>query len=337
MSVIAADTWLHISTKTVPFVNTTSVTSAEKPKFSLRFNENCTDATNPGGNNDAACGINVSRFGNYLVKSRQAFEVINNVSTMATVSTYDEEVPYVYLGPSLSPDDANMDYRATTYGLQTTCRTRTKDCNMTNPVQASTPFTCNDVFKGNPGFGIRGNSTEFDQSREASFQYWSFVNSDLTELADESMGYQGKATNSMINPFYTGLTARSLYGVVSADNDYLLSDQRGGTSFVLACETTSYDISYDWVNGAVEKLNAQPSNTTVGMFASTIMGSTFDITAPHGLYLQNAIINAIISSNSSEGFAGSIALAYSKATLAMFSEMVVPEHVSQFLHSRSWQ
>jgi hypothetical protein len=153
IAVFTADTWLHVTTKTVEFVQILPVTSM--PQFSFALNETCTKTNNSfiaqylGTKGSSQCTLREGGNGVYFVNSTQSLQVLNNVSEVATIYTYESDTPYTYLGIP-EAQTVQFDYTATTFGMQTQCRSINDQCNLQE--QASTnPFYCSDAFQGDLG------------------------------------------------------------------------------------------------------------------------------------------------------------------------------------------
>lgn len=303
--VFAADTWLHITTKTVNFTNITPV--FDGADYSISLQPNCTIGNNSFTDQFGQaypCSLNPGASVIFLYNGTQSLQVLNNVSDIMTVLTYEGDSTYTYLG--IPPSDAlsQRDYEATTFGISTQCKPISNECNLIASIGASTPFECTPAFAGDVTQAPGGLVTTY-----------------LTNATMSSNGTEG----GIQNPFYVGLAALvnqqgggSLVQTNLTPIPEIVTPVHGGISFVLLCAATVYDIQYNSINGTATQFVATASNDSTtniwqGAIAYTGVGSP---------QLQQAASLATFSSSAQE-LADKIALAYSKIALAIGAEAVM--------------
>jgi len=301
MAVFLADTWLHVTTKTVNFIQISPVTTPVD--YSLTLVPGCTIGNNSfTSQGESFCSLNVAATAVFLANATQSFQVLNNISDVTTVLTYEGKPSYTYLG---IPRDqfSQRDFTATTFGMNTQCKPISNECNLNGDYGAFTPFTCAESFQGDLTSGPSWKIAHFNDSS---------MSSNLT-------------TSGVHNPYYFGLAARENAGagttspITRGNVPEIVDVLHGGIAFVLFCTTTLYDVEYDTVNGTVTRFVATASNDSV---ANAWQGPISLVSgAPGTPSLQQAAGLAVFS-NTAQELADKIALAYSQVALAVGAQAV---------------
>jgi hypothetical protein len=317
--VFLADTWLHVTTKTVSFLQVEPVQTAAN--YSLGLTPACTKGNNSLAleyANTQPCALNPRASITFLVNGSTSLQVLNNVSDSMVVLTYQSGTPFTYLGIPTSDTVSRRDYTAKTFGMQTQCKPISNECNLNPLIGASTPFKCTDAFQGDL----------------ASYTWWeTYFSSSTMESNDTIEGIQ--------NPYYFGIATwvTSVVDSLTSENGTSLPEVitpvHGGTAFVLFCTVSMYDIEYDSVNGTVTRFVTTASNASVANVWQAPMANT-----PLGEpYLEQAANLAVLSTSAQE-IADKIALSYSTVALAIGAQAVIPgpalaaQERSSFLVSR---
>jgi hypothetical protein len=143
IAVFLADTWLHITTKTVEFVQISPVTAVSNYSFTLL--PDCTITNNSVSQNRPGpdgkwCAMIISGQGIvFFTNSTQSLQVLNNISEVTTVLTYQSKIQYTYLGIP-EAQVLQLDYTATTFGMQTQCKLVSNECNLNGDYGTFTSF-----------------------------------------------------------------------------------------------------------------------------------------------------------------------------------------------------
>jgi hypothetical protein len=297
MAVFLADTWLHVTTKTVDFLQVTPVETVAN--YSLALNPDCAVA-NESLWSSGGCSLNIAATAIFFMNATQSMQVLNNASDLMAVLTYDSNPPYTYLGIPQSTELAQRDYTATTFGMNTQCKPVSNECNLYAFDGAETVFWCSDTFQG-------------------ELQNW-----ELLYFNDSAMS--SNTTNLDVgihNPYYFGLATLQDAGgggsFLSENISEIVIPVHGGTAFVLFCTVTAYDVEYDSVNGTITRFITTPSNdSTANAWQSSIALTTGNVGTPN---LQQAALMATYSQSAQE-LADKIALAYSQVGLAVGAQVV---------------
>ncbi|KAJ9611093.1 hypothetical protein H2200_004276 [Cladophialophora chaetospira] len=285
--IFCADTAIHAFTFTVPF---SKIRLQDRPlnAFGRGLTGECINfdrETNQGLPCTVVADVSVGS----NVIARDAGEIISlqrNVSSHNSIWTIqDNDLKHgdlLILMPQIGNTPSNVDYRATTVGVSTQCSPSSKQCNvrMAGGTTAETSyvvFNCTDHFRGVLGASPSiSNDTidwthtdpttpDFNFKYDRNFQY-AYFSDPAFDTIYNSIG--GNATNGgasgalampdneLINPIY--LATAGLIPVQNGAAGESLSKDPGVFSlggglvaYTLACVATSYDVSYDWINGTI--------------------------------------------------------------------------------------
>lgn len=297
--VILADTWLHIATKTVTFTQLQrNIESPASHGFGLK--ESCTIGNNSyayiGPLDGDNCTLNIPITNILLSNGLQSLEVLNNVSSLATVSTITSGQDYAYLAVPPSATLANEDWSAESFALQTQCRLASAECNLSGEYGATTPFNCSDAFHG-------------DLTSDPKNFIWAFFTDDT--MSDNVTGY------GVENPFYFGMAGLVNPNIGESTVPGTVNPSHGGTAFVLLCNTTILQVTYDSVNGTISNFHGILSNaTTVNIWQSVMAFTTV------GMPNMKQAASLAAMGHSSQQFTDDMALSFSKTALAIGSQSV---------------
>jgi len=296
--VFLADTWLHITTSTVNFVQINPVTSGAN--YSLTLNPRCLTSNNSYVASLSGCNLNPAATNMFLVNTSQSLQTLNNLSDTIAVFNNGPDPTYTYLGIPPSKALAGRDYTATTFGMRTACKPISNECNLIALDGANTPFMCTNAFKGD---------------LETTPNGWLY-----TYFTDQTMGSNVTYTGIQ-NPYYYGLAAL----LENPGDSSLLQSApeivypiHGGVAFVLLCGITTYEVEYDSINGTITRFVATPSNSSVANVWQVPMAYVGVAQSN----LQTAASVAAASANDAQDLADQMALAYSKAALGVGAQSV---------------
>jgi hypothetical protein len=303
--VFLADTWLHVTTKTVEFIQILPAANTSSD-YSFIINPNCTYSNNSMAVQEYAqqghCSYHVGGYGCYFTNSTQSLQVLNNISDVASVFTYGISAPYTYLGVPES-QSSERDYTATTFGMQTTCKPIAEECNLNGG--SDIDFYCSEGLQGVIGASPFWESVYFTDSTMSSNDTVYGVNNPyyFAIVSAQSAGVQNAGLVTNENP------APGTFGIL-----------HGGIGFILSCSATLYDIEYDSINGTITRFVTTASNTSI---ANAWEGPVDWIGGdPSATSLQQAAAVAIFSDTAQE-LADKVAIAYSQTALALGAQSVL--------------
>ena len=272
-AILAVDTWLHVVTSTVIFHQITPI-SDSSPAHSygrVLYSSECDrrhSQTEP-------CTVFHSASTNFITNGAEAYATLNNLSTVNQISTFSHNNRnYALLLPYNAP--RNIDYRATTFAISTSCVPVSQACNMKAAYGASTPFNCT------PGFSGDATANEDIQTlggRRAGSPVGYVLLEDGTGKTNITFGSKD------MNPFYLGtwalvqtqvkrpdLPASEATGKLQKDPE-IITPVHGGMAWVLKCQSNVYDLTYTWMNGSVQSPDLKLSNaSTGGLIAAPVNG-----------------------------------------------------------------
>jgi hypothetical protein len=297
--VLAADTWLHVSTETVQFTQLTPVRGSANYSFGLM--PGCLTSNNSfTASSDSPCSLNPSASNVFLIDPSVSLRALHNISSSRTVLSRYDNRPTAYLGVPASIELSRRDFTARTFGVRTQCRPISDACNLEAAFGISTPFRCSPAFSG-----------------DVTQSGW------IVEYFTDDTMSSNNTIWGVNNPFYFGIAALmnpSGGGTLPDDIPDIITPVHGGSAFVLGCSSAVYDIEYDSVNGSVTRFVTTLSNTSV----SNIWQSGMAFTGVGYSTLQQAASVAVLSDTAQE-LADKIAIAYSQVSLAVGSNAVTPQ------------
>jgi hypothetical protein len=266
LSIIAADTWLHVSTKSVPMPYLANVNPAEAGaayRFSRALVENCRDVNNgaPGVNLTLPCSVYRSRTGLKALRPEAINSMlINNIGSSDTIYQ-DQATGVSFIGapsrtstslsggePALSPH-----FNASTFAMNTTCY-RVRSCMQRSNSQSNGSFACGSSFSRDTPkalFGLTPRESPlnlFDSSLWQDHQTWTVY---------------APYPRFHIDPGTGRLIVKSESAPVP-----------GSSPFVLSCSPSLFTIEYTWTNDTMTRLLASSeANRTLlnilrGLFSS---------------------------------------------------------------------
>ena len=297
--VILADTWLHIATKTVTFTQLLRTDNSAAYGFGLQ--EVCTTNNNSlwDPSTRGTCTLSQAVTNTFLANGTQSLQVLNNISSLATVSTIrsgGEDFAYLAIPPSTGL--ANEDWRAGSFALHTQCRLASAECNLHADSGPATPFNCSGAFRGDT----------------TSIESQGFI---ATFFADGTMS-SSSTDQGVQNPFYFGMA-----GLVNLSNlnrskvPDTVVPMHGGTAFVVLCNTTVLEVTYNSINGTISDFHGTPSNASTANIWQSVMAYT---SVGWSNLKQAASLAAL--GDSSQQFADDMALSFSKTALAIGSQSI---------------
>ncbi|KPI35252.1 uncharacterized protein AB675_3758 [Cyphellophora attinorum] len=301
--VLAADTWLHFTTKTVPF--TQVQTTSDTPELGFGVYDNCTDVDRTYS---MICNMNNPASGATLMGNGPV-EVLSNVSDSMLVRTHSTgDDQYAYVVSAKLPQMASVDYSASSYAVQTQCTPVTSSCmDAEGAYGLGVPFHCPFQFQG-----IADTSVGSANSVKMAYFTDSSGNNNDTSLV------------SVGNPYYHATVA--VVNMRNGPSSALVSDPQivkgvhgGSTIIALFCTSTVYDLEYTSVNGSITRFVTSPSNTSM---ANILQGTQRLTEAGDANLVQAASVAGL--GDSAQAISDQFALSYSQTALAVASGAFEP-------------
>jgi hypothetical protein len=318
--VFGADTWLHITTKTVPFL----LVSREDPiasNYSMVLRPRCLNATSPGEYGALQpvrlaalynCALWRTVSGDVHLNQFTVNDIFNNASEKYLVRTHGGK--FAYLSVPESDSFSHRDFTATTWAVSTKCRLLNRECNLreNRTVEVTAPFYCTEAFQGD----LKRANPTYEAAHWQPFYF-----NDSTR--SNSASYE---TTGVGNPFYFGLAASIGRGGGGINNTELVVSRNGAALFVIGCNSTVFDVRYDHVNGSITRFITTPSNESV---TNIVHGSgTHTQFASDDLFIKRAAWVAV-QQQSVTAMEEYMALAYSRAFVVVAAGSIQPAPAEQ--------
>ncbi|KIX98318.1 uncharacterized protein Z520_05619 [Fonsecaea multimorphosa CBS 102226] len=348
-AVFVADTILHYTTSTVEFDQISVPPQPNQEfgrglsEFCLTFNRTfvgfpCSDTTDSGV---------VDPNANF--EATETNRLFHNTSQLSEIRiTATDDVPgadLAYLIPQQESIVPNTDYEASTIGISTTCRfVNPASCGMVLWDDYYTNFSCTDMFHGTIGMPPIVSTSLLDPrppdpyrsflmyKGAANLMYSFFSDSGMKNIYN-TVGYNDSGlfdlsispypNSELVNPFYVGIAARisTTSGqfvsgsemMAPNNNATFLSD--GVLDFILNCAVASYNVSYTWVDGRLQSINAVPTGN--GSVLEIYHGSLLYATISGGdSDLQDFLTQSALAGDTTESFLQKFGSLYSTKVLA---------------------
>lgn len=295
--VFGADTWLHLSTRTVSLVQVSSVPSQEA-SYSVSLIPDCTATNNTIDSlydNNLNCTIVPHQ--TTVIDMTAAIQTLTDRSENLSILTDGPDLADAYLSLPISKQSVQQDFTATTIGLHTQCKPITQECHINN-TQNSMSYNCS---RADGWFASSSDSTTWEAMKQVYFS--SPQMSDYLQYAHNNSFYHATAAATTQS---TTLTTG-----IANDPEVIIT---GSTIFtILFCEASFYDVTYNRVNGTVTSYHKIPSNSSLAnVFMTGVAFASFGTSN-----LQNAITQATATATSAQDLADQYATALTKTILSV--------------------
>ncbi|KAK5057838.1 hypothetical protein LTR84_011839 [Exophiala bonariae] len=333
--ILAVDTWLHITTSTVPYDTLSSISAQPAFSYGRVLDPFCWNSTTQSEIDDSAqCIGSLGPPGNtvFFPSASETARTLTNLSTVNSVlscNLRNTSLAYV----TAARRDSSLDFQANTYAMSTTCKPVSQECNLewtsyctyevcnANMVTPSIAYNCSPTLSGNM---LNNTGTTFDANQGGGSRGTSSTGFFLQLFEKDNyvnpIGTNGGNT-TMRNPFYFTT------GALLATTDLLASDPEAISSdsqnyaFILSCVSTVYDFVYNTVNGTVVNGTYTASNDTLTANIRWALGNV-------QAYSRNALESAWISGaqqvNTSQGLSDFFAQRFSETAMSMVVGITQP-------------
>jgi hypothetical protein len=161
---------------------------------------------------------------------------------------------------------------------------------------ATTPFKCSNAFQ----WDLIQDSQEFT----------SVFFTDAT-MSDNKTG------NGTQNPFYFGMAGLVNPSTGNSEIPGIIPPTHGGAAFVLLCNTTVLEVTYNSINGSIQDFQGTPSNASTANIWQSVMAFT-----SIGVSNLKQAASLAALGNSDQQFAADMALAFSRTALAIGAQAI---------------
>jgi hypothetical protein len=312
--VFLADTWVHLTTKTVQMTVATPLSLGIPYSMGLVPScsfENLTGPTDALGN----CTILHAATNIFLQRSETSLLVLNNISDNMIALSYLDE--YTYVAPPPTAELSLRDYTASTFGMETQCNAVSTQCNLEVLDGASTPFFCSDAFQGD--VSVMDEEAVYPDCSPNCYPNWYLTYFTNSQMNENETGYGLEKGGG--NPFYFGLATlvNKAIDTIPLNSPEIVGPLHGGMAYVLECNSTVYDVEYDSVNGTITRFDISKSNDSVANIFKGALGATTVGTD----YLKQSASVAVFS-NSMQELCHKFAMSFSRASLSVGASALQP-------------
>jgi hypothetical protein len=312
--VFLADTWVHLTTKTVQMIVATPLSSGIP--YSMGLVPSCSFG-NLTGPTDALgnCTILSAATNIFLQRSEISLQVLNNISDNMIALSYLDE--YTYVAPPPTAELSLRDYTASTFGMETQCNAVSTQCNLKAQSGASTPFFCSDAFQGD--VEVMDEEAVYPDCSPNCYPNWylTYFTNSQRNVNETSYGLLKGGGN----PFYFGLATLVNKAIdrVPLNSSEIVGPIHGGMAYVLECNSTVYDVEYDSINGTITRFDTSKSNDSVANIFKGALGATTVGTD----YLKQSASIAVFSESMQE-LCHKFAMSFNRASLSVGASTLQP-------------
>ncbi|KAF2153827.1 hypothetical protein K461DRAFT_320047 [Myriangium duriaei CBS 260.36] len=324
--VFLADTWLHVSTESVnvPVFDTKS----SLPCLSFGIADDSLGGCLFG--NESSCpvvrppntpGIEAVPL-DTIRKADVVMQVLSNISTLTTVRPFTDERrgTFAYFAPPSDDGLSSTDYTAHTYAMQTNCKPASRQCRLEATPESEVTFNCSSEFHHT--FNISRNAREtYAQESLLIRRYFSKPVWWMPAKSDPKLlGLQGRIDTMFGAPIngstyfgWTPFASTNLASTTLHDDPETLSPANGSFATVLLCNSSTFNVIYDSINGSITRFDTTP--TQLSMAAMLFLPITWSLGGD--IPLQAAAQTAIGTSNSAQEVAQKFAISFSTTALSL--------------------
>ena len=337
LGILLADTWLHVTTSTIPYGIVESARLSETQLgrgmsaecFPVKVDTRIYDPCISGGQLYGQS----SRF---LRNPGEAYRTLANLSALNSVrtSTIDGKAIAHIVDQSSSFD---LDYEAPSIGVQTECSPITTLCGLIqdrycprdacvsqSSYEQTFTYSCPGGLTGDlsssSGVAFTNGSSNYLESMTAFFMQF-YDESDFQRIRAYEVG---APTHSYANPLHF------ITGSLVPPSDQLAADPEArpftttdSVGVILGCHSTVVDMIFSFRNGTVAGGSYTPANDTL----STGLGwAMSDYRGRSGFqsYLDSAVTGSAIACESAEDMAARFAQSYSEISMGIMAGIMTP-------------
>ncbi|KAH8728090.1 hypothetical protein GQ44DRAFT_769616 [Phaeosphaeriaceae sp. PMI808] len=300
--VLATDTWLHFTTKTVIFSQIHKNSDASGLGFGVY--QNCTNVETTL----MSCNLNNPASG-FILLNVDPMRVLSNTSDTMVVPIHPVlNDQYAYIARPPTTRFLSIDYSVSTFAVQSQCTPVTTKCaNPNNVAGAGTRFNCPFAFQGT----VNTASGAYNSVTNAYFTDSTGSNNDtLTTPISNPYYHAAMILANMRNPRPRGY---------QNDPQFLEGGHGGATIVAVFCNSTVYEVEYSFINGTIRNWKTSKANRSTTLIVQATQRLT-DVGKPN--LIQAASVAGL--SNVAQDVADQYATAYSQTALSVASGAFEP-------------
>lgn len=324
-AVLGADTWLHVTTSTVPYDVLTPVVKPTS-SFGRRMAEWCLQSPYQGY---GGCALSADGPTTWFKNGSEVIRTVHNLSsTNLIASTELNGRTFTYFTDARRT--SSVDFQASTFAMHTQCKPISKSCGLKPIFYCAASMNTGCVSAEMYSEGMRFNCSEslygdIDNSTGSAYAPLT-PSSNIGLFLQMFTGpqYEGPIHqgDTIPNPFYFATGAQVTASQLLASDQEIVQDQtHNDTAILLSCKSTVYEFTYAYVNGSVIGGSYHVSNGTL----SSNIGAPMNW-PPY--YAQDSMETTFVTgaqqSNTSQQFADYFAQGFGQTALSMLAAVLTP-------------
>jgi len=211
---------------------------------------------------------------------------VNGVSATHHLLNYtmsDTGADLIVLGPALDVIPGDLQFKASSVGVSTSCRPVSLACGLYSRIGASTPFHCSDSFYGDIQIPQINSTADLWSADGSSFMFGAeFFDSNFSQpYANHTVFTAGSTaidTNQQPSSFVLALAVRTSFGTSSVQtlqtDPEIILPEHGGLAFILSCNVATYDVTYTYFNSSITNVDTSPANGSTTWLWNNVMGGS---------------------------------------------------------------
>lgn len=254
------------------------------------------------------CTYNMAASGTDFTNPAEISATLSGLSTshhLLNVTIPDsnkQDQDLVVLGPALESVPEGLHFKAKSVGVATSCKPISRVCGLRAAYGASTPFHCSNDFSGDiqvPSLNTSSDYWSVPVAGAGTFIYGAeFFDANFSQpYANHSVVTSPKEIpnySQLPSTILMAVVAKSPFAVGGQDelqqDPDIITPAHGGLAFVLSCNVTTFDVTYEFFNNSIVNAEISQANGTVTWLWNSVMGY-FDSTA----HLTQGLNAAILS------------------------------------------
>ncbi|KAH9230255.1 hypothetical protein K456DRAFT_1918822 [Colletotrichum gloeosporioides 23] len=225
--------------------------------------------------------------GQGLEDSSETTSVFSDRSTQHSLFNFTTPVSdgsdasLIFLGPASSSISNELEYTASTIGVQTSCKPISQLCQLSAPIGAATPYNCSSGFYGDlQSITLNSTATSWKANDEHLVFGADFLDDNFTQPYNNYSSQEDRSDisvspgHNLPSSWYMAVAFRLDFGVKSSNipNDPEITiPVHGGAAFILRCQIATYDVKYTSFNGSLSHVSTTLANGSVAWLYNSLI------------------------------------------------------------------
>lgn len=261
-----------------------STSDAVQQSFSRGLSSRCTSLDDF---HEYPCTYVRAVTGQGLEDSSETTSVFNDRSTQHSLINFTtpalggSDASLIFLGPASSSISNELEYTASTIGVQTSCKPISQLCQLSAPVGAATPYNCSSGFYGDlQSITLNSTATSWKANDEHLVFGADFLDDNFTQPYNNYSSQEDRRDisvspgHNLPSSWYMAVAFRLDFGVKSSNipNDPEITiPVHGGAAFILRCQVATYEVKYTSFNGSLSHVSTTLANGSVAWLYNSVI------------------------------------------------------------------